>query len=70
MTTDMFLVSLLQIRVFFIHDLSDHRVCNKNNTTGITRGAGTANPFRPTEFTSVFFCRSHVAQSVVLCIAL
>jgi len=42
-----------------------HRVCNYINTTGVTRGAGTAYPSRATEFT-LGFSGVRVSRSLVV----
>ena len=52
-----------------MHDLS--QICNNSNTTGTTRGAGTAYPSGAHEFTPGFSVGFRVAQSLgFLCTAM
>ena len=47
--------------------VTDHRVCNKSNTTSVTCGAGTAYTFGAPEFTPVLIV-VRVARSFVFCV--
>ena len=51
MTTDMF--RLCNLNSTLSSFMTYHLVCNNNNTTGVTSGAGTANPFGASEVNSV-----------------
>jgi len=68
-TSNVLLISTNLYKIIH-HTLSSfmtyHRVCNKSNKTGATRGAGSAYPFDAPEFTPVL----SIAQSLVFCVAL
>ena len=49
--------------------MTNHRVCNKSDTTGATSGAGTAYHSGAPEFTSVF-SGVRVGRSLVFCVML
>ena len=53
--------------VHLSHFMTCHRILNKRNMTGATSGTITTYHFRSLEYTPVFFCEVHVAQSLVLC---